>query len=902
MGKRIKSIMSVFLMVFVSLATLVTDNIEARAEGGVVIKLHYNRPDGKYDGWDVWFWESGKDGAGYAFAEEDGDMVATMEATPGTMEVGFIVRTENWDKDVAEDQFIDISEMVSGTVHVYVESTVKGYEKKYGDDAVKGTKLKTAAYQDDGTILIEMTGDIAYDYKDAFEVSDKDGSIKVLDVTQPKEYYYSLKLEKELNAFRNYTLKFEGQGYKVIMPNVYSTEGFEKEYTYEGSDLGAVYSKEQTTFKVWAPTADSVSVRTYESGDARIKNLIEEIPMTKGDKGVYEAVKAGDLNGVYYTYAVTIDGVTKEAVDPYTRTTGLNGERGMVIDLDATDPAGWDEDVNPHAGERINDAIIYEAHIRDLTVEDGAGIENVGKFIGVAEAGTQTESGIPTGMEHIKDLGVTHLHILPFYDFGSVDELKVTSNRYNWGYDPVNYNVPEGSYSTDAADGAVRVKEAKEMIKALHDNGISVVMDVVYNHVYSASDFCFNKIVPNYFSRTTESGAFSNGSGCGNDTATERSMVRKYIVDSVCYWADEYHIDGFRFDLVGLMDVDTINMIVEEVHKTHPDVIFYGEGWSMSTTVTKENVELATQKNSSLTPEFSFFNDTIRDGLKGSVFNTGVGFVSGSAGDDPKISRCFFGLDNWCDTPSQTINYASCHDNNTLYDRLRVSLPDAKDEDIVAMNKLAAVIYMTSQGTPFMQAGEEILRTKTNADGTYNSNSYSSGDEVNTIEYSSLSDATVANVYEYYKGLISFRKAHAALRMDNADDVNKYISEIRTGVDHLLTFEIDGSYEPEISDRLFFAFNASFEEQTVTLPEGEWNVCINSEKAGTEVIETAIDSIKVPASSAVVLVQGETSVKEDISLPVVSETSDDNKTGLIAALISVLVLIIAAVVVFFKKN
>lgn len=889
MGKRIKSFLMALLMIFTSFGIFLTDGLCAKADGGVVINLHYNRPDGNYSEWSVWFWEAGKDGADYPFTEVNGEMVASMEATPGTVSVGFIVRTQAWDKDVAEDQFIDISEMVSGSVDVYVESTVAGYEKKYGEDAVKGTKLKTAKYDGKNKIIISMTGEISYDFSDAFSLASKGGEVEIESVNYMGDYEYEIALKDSLVLTRNYSLKFEGQDYKVMMPIVYSTEEFEAEYTYTGNDLGAVWTKEKTTFRVWAPTADSLALRLYETGDARNKDKTDEIPMTPSDNGTWVAEVSGDLNGTYYTYLVTIDDVPKETCDPYARTTGINGNRAMVIDLDSTDPEGWDEDVNPHAGESINDAIIYEAHIRDLTTEAGSGIENPGKFIGIAETGRKTDTGVSTGLDHIKDLGVTHLHILPMYDFASVDEIKTLSGLYNWGYDPQNYNVPEGSYSTDAYNGEVRVKEAKEMIKALHDNGLSVVMDVVYNHVNNAADFCFNKLVPGYFSRISETGAYSSGSGCGNDTASERSMVRKYIVDSVCYWADEYHIDGFRFDLVGLMDVDTINEIVTEVHKTHPDVIFYGEGWSMTTAVTKD-VELATQSNAKLTPGFAFFNDTIRDGIKGSVFNTGAGFVSGSAGDDPKISRCFMGLDSWCPSPSQTINYASCHDNNTLYDRLKLSRPDASEASIVAMNKLAAAIYLTSEGVPFMQAGEEMLRSKVNKDGTYNENSYNAGDEVNTILYSSLNNETTNNVYEYYKGLIEFRKNHKALRMQNAEDVSTYISELKQDVMHVLAFEIDGSFEGEVSDKIMIIFNATEEFADVSLSDGEWDICVNGDKAGVESLGKASGTITVEPVSAMVLVQGKLS--EDKPVENASEdnseiTEETEKNGNLIPLIGI---------------
>lgn len=668
------------------------------------------------------------------------------------------------------------------------------------------------------------------------------------------------------------------------MTNNYSTDEFEAAYTYRGNDLGAAWSEESTTFKVWAPTAESMSVKLYEGGDASVSDMISESEMALTENGVWTLTLDGDIQGKYYTYEVTIDGVSKEANDPYARTAGVNGKRAMVIDLSSTDPDGWENDRNPHEGESINDAIIYEAHIRDLTSEEGAGITNVGKYLGIVEEGTKTDAGISTGLDHIKDLGITHLHILPFYDFGSVDEAD-SADSYNWGYDPMNYNVPEGSYSTDPYDGSVRVKEVKQMVKNLHDNGISVVMDVVYNHVYDADSFCFNVLVPGYFSRISEEGVYSNGSGCGNDTASERAMVRKYIVDSVCYWAEEYHIDGFRFDLVGLLDVDTINEIVTEVKKINPDIIFYGEGWSLSTTPTKEGTVLATQANSSLTPSFAYFNDTMRNAIKGSVFDTKKGFVQGAAGYEAKISRCFKGLDSWCQSPSQTINYASCHDNNTLYDRIMLSLAsDTPYEDVVSMNKLSGAICMTSEGVPFMQAGEEMLRSKVNADGTFNENSFNAGDAVNAIKYSSLEDESAADVYNYYKGLISFRKAHKALRLSTAEDVNKYVTEIKMLKSKCTAYLIDGSVEGETSDGIIVIFNARDESVSLDLPEGEWGVCVDKETAGTDILRTLTGTVSIEPISAMVL------VKENASKP------------FLPAIIGAGVALFAAVTVIFRKR
>jgi len=864
--------------------------LKAAEAGEITLKLHYHRADGAYSGWDVWLWEAGHDGAGYAFVEENGEMVATKIITSGCSSVGFIVRNQSWDKDISEDQFIDIAEMLSGTVHIYVESGVKGYTKEYGEDAVKGVKIKSAKYDGGNSVSVEMTAPVEGDPASAFVLSGTEGAVEVSEVAA-QGLLYVLKLKEELKSMGNYTVSYGDNSMKVTMPNVYSTEKFEAEYTYTGDDLGATWTKEKTSFRVWSPVAEAITVKLYSSGNATAADLLETIPMTRDVQGTWVAEKAGDLNGVYYVYDVTINGQKTEVVDPYARTTGRNGKRAMIIDLASTNPEGWDTDTNPNAGKSYTEAIIYEGHIRDLTADASANIEKPGTYLGLAELGTKTNEGIATGLSHILELGATHLHLLPFYDFGSVDEF---GHGYNWGYDPVNYNVPEGSYSTDASKGEVRVTELKQMIKTMHDNGLSVVMDVVYNHVYSASDFSINQLVPGYFSRVSNSGVYSNGSGCGNDTASERSMVKKYIVDSVNYWADEYHIDGFRFDLVGLLDVETINEIVETVHEKHPDVIFYGEGWTMSTQTTKDDVALATQTNSTKTPDFAYFNDKVRDSIKGSVFeSSGKGFVSGASGYDFAIVNAFLGKTSWCKSPSQTINYAACHDNNTLYDRLQYSRKDASAEQLASMNKLSAAIVLTSEGIPFLMSGEEMLRSKKNADGSFNENSYNAGDEVNALKYDSLSIELTKNVYEYYKGLIAFRKAHPALTLATAAEVEKYISSEKSETSGLVKLLIDGSMEGEKADKLYVIFNSLEEAQTIELPEGKWNVYVNGDQAGTKVLKTVSKTVQVEGISAMVLVQ-EQGVSAGLSKGAV--------TGICVGLAGLLAVLGAGIALIAKKK
>ena len=644
------------------------------------------------------------------------------------------------------------------------------------------------------------------------------------------------------------------------MQDIYSTREFEDKYTYTGNDLGAVWAPDKTTFRLWSPTAKAAWVKLYRSGDTEARDLMDVLPLYPAESGTWTGVKTGNLHGVYYRFLVDVEGRIVEACDPYARTTGANGHRAMVIDLASTNPEGWENDRDPNPGGSITDAVLCELHLRDLSCSKDSGITHKGKFLGLTETGT-TFGSHPTGLDHLKSMGITHLHLLPVYDFGSVDETGNSGKQYNWGYDPVNFNVPEGSYATDPYHGEVRVREMKQMVKALHDNGISVVLDVVYNHVFQTESFCFNMLVPGFFSRQTN-GVRSNGSCCGNDTASERFMVRKYIVDSVKYWADEYHIDGFRFDLVGLIDTQTIRECMTAVHADHPNVIFYGEGWSMNTQVTKSCVDLTVQGNARQVPGFAFFNDTLRDQLRGSVFsNTTAGFISGAQPDKQELQQSFMGCPGWAPHPTQTVNYVSCHDNNTLFDRIRLAQPEESRENCIKMNRLAAAFTILSQGVPFFMAGEELLRTKPNGKGGFESNSYKSPDAVNSIKWGDLAQEEYRITRDYYKGLIAFRKAHPSLRLKTREEVRHLIHPISHDDPHVLSFRID-----EDNDSIFTAFNAGFQDVPLTLPGGKWHVCIRDDQAGTEFLEEVTGTVTLGRSSALVLVQK----KEEAPIDVVA--------------------------------
>lgn len=830
----------------------------------IVIKLHYSRPDGNYTKWNAWMWTLTKGGRDYAFEQVGQDYVATMVVDGYTTTViNFIVRKGQWEAQEFAERQIDVSTVLSGTVHCYVTSGVADVKILMGDDVLLANKLLSCELDyDSGVIHAKTSMDVTdLDSFRIWDISGEDLDVKITDI-QGKAGEYTLTLSRTLDLvyLYRYRIAFGGFDYTIQTTTIYASKRFSEEFTYTGDDLGSTWSKEQTAFKLWAPTAEKVEIALFKSGTAGTDDMIKTVPMFKKGCGVWTAEVSGDLNGVYYTYLVKVNGAQIEAVDPYARTTGVNGNRGMIIDLKSTDPAGWSEDVNPNPLKSYTDAILYELHVRDFSIDEASGIseKNRGKFMAFTEKGTTTPAGTPTGLDYLSSLGITHLHLLPIYDYGSVDESRPDIAQFNWGYDPVNYNAPEGSYATDPFNGEVRVAELKKAVKALHDSGISVVMDVVYNHVFEAGNFCFNKIVPGYFSRSNPDGSNSNGSGCGNDTASERPMVRKFIVDSIVYWQDQYHLDGFRFDLVGLLDATTINALVDAVHASHPDVIFYGEGWTMNTAVEPGNF-MATQLNAPKTPKFAYFSDTIRDLLAGRNGET-IGFVSGLKGKEEPLAHCFTAATSWCPAPTQTVNYASCHDNYTLVDKLSISRADASAADLVRMNLLAATVYMTAQGIPFIHAGEEFLRTKLDENGKRIENSYNSSDFVNKIRWELLEEAERKAVIEYYQGLIRFRKAHPALRLATAAAVTENVT-YKWITNELVLFEIKGAgyVEGEASERIIVIFNATTEARKIDFTEhdidaGDWSIYINDANAGINVLDTVTDGkVTIAPISALVL-------------------------------------------------
>lgn len=633
---------------------------------------------------------------------------------------------------------------------------------------------------------------------------------------------------------------------------------------YSGNDLGASYSKKATTFKVWSPNAASVRVNIFEHGsdnEGDAGSIMSRAMSLDKTTGVWSVTINGDLLNKYYTYSVTHGKTTKETADVYAKACGVNGQRSMVVDLSTTNPDGWENDKHVLV-QNQTDASVWEISVADFSSSESSGVSeaNRGKYLAFTEEGT-TVNGVQgassTCVDYLKKLGVKYVQIMPFYDFGSVDESKNIMDQYNWGYDPVNYNCPEGSYSTNPKKGEVRIKECKQMIQALHNAGIGVIMDVVYNHTYT-SDSWFQRTVPNYYYRMNNDGTFSNGSGCSNDTASEHLMFRKYMIDSVTYWASEYHIDGFRFDLMGLHDVTTMNSIRTALDNLYADgsgsqILMYGEAWNMATNC-DEGTVLASQKNlKQLSDRIGAFDDTIRDAIKGSTGGTDGAFVqegsrranlkTGIAGQSDTTT-------GWANAPSQCVTYASCHDNLCLYDKLVGSVYGAdgkyrkRYEDLVAMNKLSAAIVITSQGIPFSLGGEEFCRSK---DG--DENSYASSRKENMLDWENVD--LYSDVIEYYRGLYKIRDAFAAFSDSTAATANSltYLSDVPKGV---TGYTINNTESGKWS-QMCVIFNGSDSAQNVTA-KGDWVVLADNKTAGLRNIKNVTNSVKVEAHSAVIMV------------------------------------------------
>ncbi|WP_257958580.1 type I pullulanase [Bacillus sp. V3-13] len=826
------------------------------------VKFNYYRYDLNYDNWDIWVWTDKTEGQAVkldrttSFGKQG---TLKLDNLNGATKVGFIVRKDDWsEKDISEDRFItDFTD--GGKAEVWLAQG----QKRIFDQPEKvdrEPRIVKATIDEMNKITFETNVPFSLSAEEHAGIQLAGAEIEKVEAAKAdagdlvNKAVITTKTELDLTAV--YTISKAGFGEATVqMGKVIGSPSFEERFYYDGNDLGNQYSRKETKFRLWAPTASEAKLVTYDKWNSTAG---EEIPMERSRNGTWTAKLKGDREGTLYTYKVKIGDNWNEAVDPYVRAVAVNGDKGAVINLDKTDPKKWSS--KKPKFKNPEDAIIYEAHIRDLTIHPESGVpdELKGKFPGVAEAKTKGPDGVKTGLNHIKDLGITHLQFIPMYDYNtaSVDETKLDTPQYNWGYDPKNYNVPEGSYSTNPYEPAVRIKEMKQMIQTLHQNDIRIVMDVVYNHMFSAFESNFHKLVPGYYYRYNEDGSLANGTGVGNDTASEHKMMRKFIIDSVTYWAKEYNIDGFRFDLMGIHDVETMNEVRKALDKIDKSIIIIGEGWDLNTPLDPE--QKANQKNAYKMPGIGHFNDDIRDGLKGSVFDErDNGFVNGKPGMEQRMKKGIVGGISYDDTiktfaadPEQTVTYVEAHDNHTLWDKLELTNPDDSEEVRKQMHKLATSTVLTSQGVSFIHAGQEFMRTK---GGDHNS--YKSPDSVNQLDWERRShfDEEV----EYFKGLVELRKKHPAFRMTTAEQIKRHLKFIEAPANSV-AYTLDGHANKDFAETIAVVHNANRSSVEVKLPDrGTWRLVVNEKQAGTKTLSTVKGGkVTVSPLSTYVLIRG----------------------------------------------
>ncbi|MDR4170135.1 type I pullulanase [Bacillus nitratireducens] len=847
MTKRLINKSFLLLAIIVMLSSVFSfQNVRAVSNSKTTeVIIHYKEKSGNTKDWNLWVWGENANGKSYEFTGEDEfGKYAKIKIDGDYNRVGFIVRTNEWEKDGGDHWVENIRD---GRAEVWILS---GDEKVYDSKPSSDLSIQKATIDSFNEITINTN--IPFNIKEQkIEIE----GVKIKGISPYDKNSGDITNKVKIITEQKIDLK---QTYKVKIANladanteigkVIRSEEFDNLFYYGGNDLGNMYTPQETKFRLWAPTASEAKLVTYKKWNDKIGT---EINMQQGEKGTWKAELKGNQKGLFYTYKVKIGDKWTEAVDPYVRAASVNGDKGAVVDLEETNPKKWKANKKPKF-KNPEDAIIYELHVRDLSIQPESGIKQKGKYLGVTEKGTKGPEGVKTGLDHMKDLGVTHVQFLPIFDYASVNEENLNEPQYNWGYDPKNFNVPEGSYSTNPFEPTVRITELKQMIQTLHDNNLRVVMDVVYNHMYNAAESNFHKLVPGYYYRYNEDGTLANGTGVGNDTASERKMMRKFMVDSVTYWAKEYNLDGFRFDLMGIHDYETMNEIRKAVNQIDPSIILHGEGWDLNTPLAAELK--ANQKNAEKMKGIAHFNDNIRDGLKGSVFEEKEnGFVNGKQNMEDRIKKGITaGIDydtnsSTYQDPEQVLTYVEAHDNHTLWDKFELTNPGDSEEVRKQMHKLSSSILLTSQGIPFLHAGQEFMRTKYG-----DHNSYKSPGSINQMDW--LRRAAFNNEVEYMKGLIDLRKKYPAFRMTSAEQIKKYVAFIDVPK-NVVAYTIDGKGSGNKSEYFMVAHNANREAVDITLPsKGPWKVLVNGNQAGSKTLYVVHDNkIKVPALSSLVL-------------------------------------------------
>jgi len=650
-------------------------------------------------------------------------------------------------------------------------------------------------------------------------------------------------------------------GFLSACSNIPTYNSFDEYPVYEGNDLELTYTSKLSKFRVWAPTASKVKLLLYDNDYEGA--AYKTVDMKRSDNGTWIKEINENLKGKFYTFQVRIgERWLDETPGMWVKATGVNGKRAAIIDMDETNPDGWENDKRP---ELVNftDIILYEVHVRDFSVSPNSGMKNKGKFLAFTEHGTKNTAGESTGIDHLKELGITHVHLLPSFDFASIDETKLNENKYNWGYDPLNFNVPEGSYSTNPHDPKSRIREFKQMVQSFHNSGIRVVMDVVYNHTFIGENSNLDLLVPGYFYRFNADSTWSNASGCSNETASERPMMRKFIVESVVYWATEYHVDGFRFDLMGIHDIETMNEVRAALDKIDPSIFIYGEGWTAAASPLPEE-ERALKKNAKQLENIAVFSDDIRDALKGSWKHGEIpGFVSGidsleesvkfgivGATQHPQVdyTKLIYSKAPYVNNPTQIINYVSCHDDMCLVDKLNEAKPEnTTDEELVRFNKLAQTVVFTAQGVPFIYAGEELYRNKKGIHNTYQS-----PDSINQINWDNKTQ--YKDIFTYYQGLIALRKAHAAFRIPTQEMVQKHLKFIDLQTPNVVAYMLTDHVNGERWKDILVIYNGNRKSVSVQIPEGAWNVvCHDGQINLSGMLQVKSTAFTVAPSSASIM-------------------------------------------------
>lgn len=840
------------------------EQISAEKVQAETVRVHYHRFDKNYAGWNLWFWGNGLDASepGIYFDGEDeyGKYVDIDVSMMKDAMANLIVRKNSWDdKDTPNDRSFDLMTtnpdkvkdiyLIQGDAAIYdhINDVDRAITADYASfialDKIQvkvpvdlGGSVETKVFKDGAevaTTKVKYVDNVGFEVTLAQAVEDL-GAHYSIEMTSG-----DIAIKGDVRYFKLFdTLEFN---HKFVPKNTKGQDIY--------ADYGVSVGADSISFRVWTPTAKTVKVKVYQEGHG--DNHVGTFELSKAPFGTWVGKIPTEYAGMYYTYEVESSGQIQETMDPYAISAGVNGNRGLIANIEDISIEGFEEDQFVELEDQV-DAIIYEAHIRDLTISPTTNTseENRGKYAGVTETGTINEAGLSTGFDHIKEMGISHVHFLPMFDHRSIDESRLEEPQFNWGYDPQNYNMPEGSFASNPTEGTVRVQEMQQMIKTFHENDLGVVLDVVYNHTGATADSHLNKLVPDYYYRQNPLGGFSNGSGCGNEVASERAMVREMMVDSVALWAEAYHIDGFRFDLMGLHDIDTMNEIAQTVRAINPNALIYGEGWDAGgSALAKEDAAL--KHNAKQLDGIAVFNDDIRDGIKGHVFNDKEpGFVNGHPGLMESVKFGIVGATqhdqvdylavNYSDAPyanepGQSINYVSAHDNFTLYDKFKEANPEATETEIKTMQKMANAIVLTSQGVPFLHAGVEMMRTK---DGHHNS--YNQPDSINQIDW----DLKTKNldVVEYYQGMITMRNEHPAFRLKTEAEVQAAITFLEP-VGSLLdlgsepgsiAYTLDGTVANDSWDNIFVAFNPSSQPVTYEIPTADWQVVANGEEVNLE--------------------------------------------------------------------